>query len=495
MSVNMLHSIAFAKWFIAKHRQSLTSNDDLLSLLDQYAWDEFLTSEHATLAKSTADVLISQLVNVNQTNTDPTNPPNPHKPHKPHKPRNPRKPKTIANTFRSDASTSTLDDSYATSEIQANTIHAFAPIDDISPIADEINNKPQKRVRKTGNKMNHIAPDNTDATVPEIVNKQPKKRTGKGGKITLNNIAADNLHEPDTLAPVTQTDTDAPIVTQTDTDAPIVPQTNTDAPIPQTDTDAPIPQTNTDAPIPQTNTDADAPVPQTNTDAPVQEIVKKEPKKRGGKNGKQINNIATDATTDAPVQEIAKKEPKKRGDKNGKKMNNIAADAIDTTDAPVQEIAKKEPKKRGGKKMNNIATDAPDAPVQEIAKKEPKKRGGKKMNNIATDATDATTDAPVQEIVKKEPKKRGPKSKKLNIDQASKDNIHTLGLDHSVEVVIPTQEQLQFSLIDDNHELTEDPFDDDQLELTEHFINDILFYVSTDRRWFDANLSPINSPV
>ena len=462
----MLHSIAFAKWFIAKHRQSLTSNDDLLSLLDQYAWDEFLTSEHATLAKSTADVLISQLVNVNQTNTDPTNPPNPPNPpnpHKPHKPRNPRKPKTIANTFRSDASTSTLDDSYATSEIQANTIPAFAPIDDISPIADEINNKqPQKRVRKTGNKINKISADYTDATVPEIVNKQPKKRTGKGGKITLNHIAADNLHEPDTLAPI----------------------------VTQTDTDAPIPQTNTDAPIPQTNTDA--PVPQTNTDAPVQEIAKKEPKKRGDKNGKKMNNIAADAidTTDAPVQEIDKKEPKKRG---GKKMNNIATDA---PDAPVQEIAKKEPKKRGGKKMNNIATDATDtttdAPVQEIAIKEPKKRGGKKMNNIATDTT---TDAPVQEIAIKEPKKRGPKSKKFNIDQASKDNIHTLGLDHSVEVVIPTQEQLQFSLIDDNHELTEDPFDDDQLELTEHFINDILFYVSTDRRWFDANLSPINSPV
>jgi hypothetical protein len=64
----MIHTIAFAKWFLNKHRASgiLVDGNDfefILSQLDQSSWDEFIaTSDSIAISKTTADTLIPQLV-------------------------------------------------------------------------------------------------------------------------------------------------------------------------------------------------------------------------------------------------------------------------------------------------------------------------------------------------------------------------------------------------------------------------------------------------
>ena len=64
----MIHTIAFAKWFLNKHRASgiLVDGSDfefIISQLDQSSWDEFnTTSDYIAISKTTADTLIPQLV-------------------------------------------------------------------------------------------------------------------------------------------------------------------------------------------------------------------------------------------------------------------------------------------------------------------------------------------------------------------------------------------------------------------------------------------------
>ncbi len=66
MSLSMVHSIAFAKWFLNKFRANgiiVDGNDFdfVLSQLDQNSWDEFIATSDS-IAKTTADVLIPTLV-------------------------------------------------------------------------------------------------------------------------------------------------------------------------------------------------------------------------------------------------------------------------------------------------------------------------------------------------------------------------------------------------------------------------------------------------
>ena len=157
----------------------------------------------------------------------------------------------------------------------------------------------------------------------------------------------------------------------------------------------------------------------------------------------------------------------------------------------LQEKEKKEPKPKKSKLQNIIATDEPlqddsnkeepaEKPViQEKAKKEPKPKKSKLQNIIAADEPvpgqdDSNKDG--QEKTKKEPKKRE----------------HTIShfTEHSlVDVVIPVIE-IPFKSDD---ELTYDSFDS-TLELTETFVNNILFYVDSEGNWFDSNLFSTFNP-
>ena len=67
MSISMIHTITFTKWFLNKLRANgliVDGNDfDLiLSQLDQSTWDEFVATSGTIISKTTVDTLIPQLV-------------------------------------------------------------------------------------------------------------------------------------------------------------------------------------------------------------------------------------------------------------------------------------------------------------------------------------------------------------------------------------------------------------------------------------------------
>ena len=103
------------------------------------------------------------------------------------------------------------------------------------------------------------------------------------------------------------------------------------------------------------------------------------------------------------------------------------------------------------------------------------------------------SDAVVEE---KKTKKRGPKSKKTDAIVSQEEEQP----ESNVEVIVPTfSDETPFGRFSGDGELTEDVIDDaddtDDVELTEHFIDNVLFYTNADRIWFDANLIPISSPI
>jgi hypothetical protein len=162
MSLNVSHSISFAKWFLHKHRQSLQSDhfDTVISLLDQSSWDEFSRS-NIDVAKSTADALIPQLVEkmppiVRQKKTN--------------KHTHSVKP-AVSSIFRVDAATST-NDSQSTFE-------------EPSVALEEPTQK--KRGGKSKNSANIVPVENVPVVSEEpvaVVSEEPakKKRGGGGGK-------------------------------------------------------------------------------------------------------------------------------------------------------------------------------------------------------------------------------------------------------------------------------------------------------------------------
>jgi hypothetical protein len=155
---------------------------------------------------------------------------------------------------------------------------------------------------------------------------------------------------------------------------------------------------------------------------------------------------------------------------------------------------KKAPKKRAKKLPQQNITDSllaecSDTETKEPeTKKEPKKRSKKPVQHNIADSLLADSIESKDTETKKEPQKRAKKQSQHNIS----DSIHST--DTNVEVVIPTQEQLHFI---QSHELTEDIIlnDDLSIELTETFIDNVLFYTNSHGLWFDYSLQPITCPL
>ena len=211
----MLHSIAFAKWFLNKHRQTgiLVDGDDfdfITSQLDQSSWDEFLLSEHAVpLAKSTADVLITQLVqkmpDIQKTNN---------------KPRKPTKKSLIATAIRVDASTftgdvdslpndvivSVFEDDKKPAHNKQNFIVDIASATEphnteVLPVIEE-EKKPKKEPKKRAPKKQNFIVDIASATEPPVSDNVVEEKTPKKRVPKKQNIAASTEPPNTSVLPV-----------------------------------------------------------------------------------------------------------------------------------------------------------------------------------------------------------------------------------------------------------------------------------------------------
>ena len=173
-------------------------------------------------------------------------------------------------------------------------------------------------------------------------------------------------------------------------------------------------------------------------------------------------------------------------------------DAVIITELPVQE----KPKKKSGPKPKKIvvvqqpvigadigADIRVELPVQEKPKKKagpkPKKNGVVQQPVIGAEigAEDAVIIAGQGESNKK--KNTGHKSKK----HSGEDNNRL-----DIELVIPEQEQIQLLLSYDS-ELSTEIVDNNEIVVTEIFINDVLYYVDSLDNWFDSNLLSIINPT
>ena len=252
---------------------------------------------------------------------------------------------------------------------------------------------------------------------------------------------------------------------------------------------------------------------------------KKEPK---GKKTKDVDvQTSTDAiVNDTPVLEngeaviekpLLKKEVKKRVPKVAKKIEEVVVPA-NTEEVTVQEqpLLKKEVKKRAPKAAKKIEEGVVPANTEEVTvqeqpldvpipvKKEVKKRAPKAAKKIEeVVVAEQQLDVPVQDVVvaeeqplenpvpvKKEVKKRGPKAaKKEDVVVVDEDNHKKKPIVAPDDVVIPINEQTILG-----GDLQEDLYQDD-IELTEVFIDEVLFYKDGNGSWFDALLNPTCDPT
>jgi hypothetical protein len=68
-----------------------------------------------------------------------------------------------------------------------------------------------------------------------------------------------------------------------------------------------------------------------------------------------------------------------------------------------------------------------------------------------------------------------------------------LNISNNDDIVVPVQEHLQLEHARD--ELVEDSYsEDEQHELTECFVDDVLFYTDEHRNWFDQHFQPVANP-
>jgi hypothetical protein len=263
----------------------------------------------------------------------------------------------------------------------------------------------------------------------------------------------------------------------------------------------------------QTSTDTnvnDTPVLENGEAVVEQPILKKEIKKRAPKAAKKIEEAVVPANTDEEIhlqeQPILKKEIKKRAPKAAKKIEEVVV----ALDVPVQEDVvvaeqqplavpmKKEVKKRAPKASKKIEEDVPvqedvvtEQPIAVPMKKEVKKRAPKAAKKIEEDVPvqeDVVTEQPLDVPMKKEVKKRGPKAAKME-DAVENDGHKQKSIVVPDDVVIPINEQ---SIL--GADLQEDIYQDD-VELTEVFIDDVLFYKDVNGSWFDALLNPTLDPT
>ena len=199
------------------------------------------------------------------------------------------------------------------------------------------------------------------------------------------------------------------------------------------------------------------------------------------------DSIAISKTTaDTLIPQLVEKMPKKPRAKNtekketkpkGKKTKDVdvqtSADAI-VNDTPVLE-------------NGEAVLEKP------LLKNEVKKRGPKAAKKIEEVVVPANTEEEVtvqeQPLLKKEVKKRGPKAVKKDVVVVDEDNHKKKSIVAPDDVVIPMNEQTILG-----GDLQEDLYQDD-VELTEVFIDEVLFYKDANGNWFDALLTPTSDPT
>ena len=471
----MLHSIAFAKWLLNRNIES--SPLEVLTLLEDTpaVWDLFIQSEDfLSLSRTSVDILIPQLVEKVPVNKRPTK--------KNVKP----KPVTVP-VFKTDAQTST-DDSTPPEEL---ITQSQAPLEEDVPVPLK------KETKKRAPKKSKVAEEEPAANIVGAI----PPRSMSVGHNEVKRFSGETKYEFRTE---------------------------------NAETDAPVTEEGGGEVVP--------PVP-----------LKKEPKKRAPKKSKVAEEEpAANIIADAPVTEEGevvtqedevplKKETKKRAPKKSKVAEEEpAANIIANTEGEVVPPVplKKEPKKRAPKKSKTGAIPERRMSVGIGRFSGETKYEFRTENEKAEEPIIANTegeDVPVVVPLKKETKKRAPKKSKPEEGGQPAANIiadtdHDTDTDTELtEVVLPLLEQLHlgnslsaanandesrnFMILQEersriqpphnndhnhDHELSHESYNHDNhdTELTEVFVNDVLFYTNHDQSlWFDSSLSPTNNPI
>ena len=135
-----------------------------------------------------------------------------------------------------------------------------------------------------------------------------------------------------------------------------------------------------------------------------------------------------------------------------------------------------------------------------------KKRGGGGRKPKTTEVVPEQTSEGVvleqtSEVVEVEPAAEKVAKKRGGGGRKPKDTEVNNEISNNDEVVIPVQEQLQLHHIEQEQhepELDEEPFEEEQeeetVDLIEHFVNDVLYYVDNQGNWFDSLFQPIQPP-
>ena len=418
----MLNSIAFAKWFLNKHRQSgifVDSNDFqfVISQLDQSSWDEFNQSNDSIgVAKSTADALIPQLVDKMPKNTRiKKNTENTRKKKQPGD--------SIQQKFRVDASTSTGEQSIhhvdSVFDSDVNTTNSSAKKEQPVAVAEqEPAGLPQKK--KRGQKAKTIPLEKEPESNIEIANivaeQEPavlpeKKKRGPNAK---KNIPLEK--EPESNAET------ANIVAEQEQ---------------------------------------------------VGLLVEKE-----SESNVETANIVVEKESESNVETaniVVEKEP----ESNVETANIVA----EQEPAGLPEKKKRGPKAKTIPSEKELESNAETANIVAGSLPEKKKRGQK--------AKTIQVESEKESVVTHEKKKRGPK-KNAEVEE---DEVYS-----NEEVVVPVQEELQLQIILENKdegELIEEQFDgeeEESVDLIEHFVDEVLYYVDVNGNWFDSNLNRVETP-
>jgi hypothetical protein len=262
----------------------------------------------------------------------------------------------------------------------------------------------------------------------------------------------------------------------------------------------------------QTSTDINTPVLENGEAVVEQPLLKKEVKKRAPKAAKKIEEVVVPANTEEVLvvsEQPLLKEVKKRAPKAAKKIEEAVVPAnTEEEEVPVVEVPmKKEIKKRAPKAAKKIEEAVVPAnteeeevplPVVEVPmKKEVKKRGPKKTEVVVAVAEEKVlveqqiNGVQQENIEKPAAKKRGPKTPLDNAkpeqekDQGKKIRNKKITVVPDDDVVVPIKEQ---HVLDD---LQEDQYQD-EIELTEVFVDDVLFYKDANGNCFDATLNPVS---
>jgi hypothetical protein len=463
MSFSSSHSIAFAKWVISKLPLS-DENDDFVDNIDHTIWEEFLgTDEFKLVSKQNIDAIIPLLVEGITT-----------KPSKSSKSSKPRKPTKI----RSDAQTSTEDNDETN-----NIVIQVGAADDTLP----------KVKKPRAKKQPQIVPANNGEPVTMVEGDVVAALEG-GDVQQAPAVPEPKVKKPRANKKLTQivTDGDEPVV------EPKVKKPRVNKKLTQ-----------------QIVTAGDVPVPV--IEPVIEHVVEPviEP---------VIEHVVEPVVEGAVQQAQQVPEPKVKKPRANKKLMQIlpAAAAEEGEGGVVQQApAVPEPKvkkPRANKKLMQILPAAAEEEGGEVqqapAVPEPKvkkPRVNKKLTQQIV--SDAAEEGVVQQApAVPEPKVKKPRANKKLTQQFVSDAIgdaddllldfNNLNISNNDDIVVPVQEHLQLEHardeIADNNELVEDSYskdEDEQHELTECFVDDVLFYTDEHRNWFDQHFQPVANPT